>query len=415
MHKPSKLIFRDALIVLLFLKVFILLLMGFLHFFESLNPIEKALSTLDFRDLYYHQNEHFTEPDNKNIVIINTGSLTDSSVGGFRQELSDVINQINIGNPSVLAVDILFDKNSNDPIADALLIENLTESSRLIMATDSSAEPGSIEISNANKGDIRLSSDSLNAQRFYPIKEGNDFKLKKTFALEVTQAIKPSIIEELDQNNFEKDIEIDFRYHPWKYNNLLDTTPLNPNYFDVIEASAFLDSNLLEKIKQRSLIKDKIVLIAHISNKDAGNLYDIEDRHIVPHANSEIIDKRPISPGIFIHAEVIQMFLNNRVMNCWPNWFIAILENTIIYLVALGFCWIAARSIWFKPIVIPLVFILCFAFIWASLILRDNLLFWTVGSLNIQIILLIETIEFYEPIAHWLHKKYKFQTFFSHE
>jgi CHASE2 domain-containing sensor protein len=386
-----------------------------MHFFESLNPIEKALSSLDFRDLYYLQKERKALPDTKNLLIINTGSLSDSSIGSFREELADVLVQTSSCSPRMVAIDVLFDKNSADAFADMALLEALGNCPNLVMATDTTFKSTLPKIHKSSSGQITLCSDSLSPQRYYPLKSNTDGALIETFALQIARVTTPDITEELSKVSYRSDIEIDYRYHPWKYNNVLDTLPFEPHYFDVLEAGDILDSAQFEKIKSRNLIRDKIVVVAHIASKQASNLFDIEDRHIVPHANTEIIDKRPVSPGAFIHCEVIQMYLNKRLIAHLPFWLEVLIEYLILLLIACFFVWIAHQSIWFKPVVIPITFILCFVFIWLSLFMRDHLVLWAVGTLNLQLILLIETVEFYEPIAKWLHKKYRFHTFFSHD
>jgi hypothetical protein len=77
--------------------------------------------------------------------------------------------------------------------------------------------------------------------------------------------------------------------------------------------------------------------------------------------------------------------------------------------------YLAHASMWFKPIVLPLSFVFIFILVYTALILRDNSIYWSVGSLNLQIVLLIEAVEFYEPISIWLNKKWRIKSYFHHE
>jgi CHASE2 domain-containing sensor protein len=121
-----------------------------------------------------------------------------------------------------------------------------------------------------------------------------------------------------------------------------------------------------------------------------------------------------VNPGVFIHAEVLQMILNNRFLQPMNTIWTSVIENLLLVLIAILYIKISNGSAWFKPIVVPLAFALSFLFIFISLTLRDSHTVWNVGFLNLQIILMIEVLEFYEPIALWMNRKWKIKTVFSH-
>jgi CHASE2 domain-containing sensor protein len=412
----NKAFFKDLIAIVLMLKIVLLLFAFVIHFFESLNPIEKALEEIEFADLYYKQEERTRVPEENNIVIVNTGSIQAEAIGSFRSELAQCISMVNSCNPSVLACDIIFDKDSNDPIADQELLASLAKCKNLVLGANKEDKGGNqyplLHIAHANYASLELVGDSLEVIRAYPFKKSDGKEIENTFAYSIAKKVNPSINENVFSSIHDNVLDIDYQYHSYKYNNLLDTlTESHPWEFNVIEANQ-IDSSNYDRLQE--LLKDKIVIFAHLGSGEASNLFDIEDRHLSPHGNKDIFHRAPITPGVFIHAEVLQMILNNRFLNPVSSIWLSIIENLILMLVAFAYIKIANGSNWFKPIVVPLAFALSFLFIFISLKLRDNHTMWNVGFLNLQIILMIEVLEFYEPIALWMNRKWKIKTAFTH-
>jgi CHASE2 domain-containing sensor protein len=412
----KKAFFKDLIAIVLMLKIVLLLFAFVIHFFESLNPIEKALEEIEFADLYYKQAERTRVPEENNIVIVNTGSIQAETIGAFRSQLSQSISMVNSCKPSILACDIIFDKDSNDPIADQELLTSLAVCDNLILGTRKEVavkeQSPLLHIDNAKYASLELIGDSLEVIRSYPMRENDNHKIENTFAYVIAKSVDQNINEIDFASIHHNELDIDYQYHSYKYNNLLDTlTESHPWEFNVIEANQ-IDSSNYSRLKE--LLKGKIVIFAHIGIGKASNLFDIEDRHLSPHGNEDIFHRAPVTPGVFIHAEVLQMILNNRLLYPVNSIWRSIIENLILILVAFTYIKIANGSNWFKPIVVPLAFALSFLFIFISLKLRDNHTMWNVGFLNLQLILMIEVLEFYEPIALWMKRKWKINTTFSH-
>jgi hypothetical protein len=407
---------KDVLAVVVMLKLVLIFFAFIIHFFESLNPIEKALEEIEFADLYYKQEERRRIPEENNIVIINTGSIQYNSIGEFRSELASDIAWVDSCKPAVVACDIIFDKNSNDPIADQELIASLSNCKNLVLGASSEKKSSNdsplFTIPNASYASLELVEDSLEVVRAYSLKNEVTKSIQNTFAYQLAKKANPNINENVFSSIDENELEIDYQYHSYHYNDLLDTlTESHPWEFNVIEANQ-IDSANFSRLQE--LLKDKIVIFAHLGSGKASNLTDIEDRHLSPHGNEDIFHKAPVTPGVFIHAEVLQMILNNRFLYPVNTIWISIIENLLLILIAILYVKIANGSVWFKPIVVPLAFALSFLFIFISLTLRDSHTAWHVGFLNLQIILMIEVLEFYEPIALWMNRKWKIKTAFSH-
>jgi len=414
--RNKRTLIKDVLAVVLLLKLVLIFFAFIIHFFESLNPIEKALEEIEFADLYYKQEERTRIPEENNIVIINIGSIQTQSIGDFRSELANDITWVDSCKPAVVACDIIFDKNSNDPIADQELIASLSNCKNLILGANSEKKSSNdsplFNVSNASYASLELVGDSLEVVRAYSLKNEDTKGIQNTFAYQLAKKANPNINENVFSSIDENELEIDYQYHSYHYNDLLDTlTESHPWEFNIIEANQIDSSNFT---RLQELLKDKIVIFAHLGSGKASNLADIEDRHLSPHGNEDIFHKTPVTPGVFIHAEVLQMILNNRFLYPMSAIWTSIIENLLLIFIALLYVKIANGSVWFKPIVVPLAFALSFLFIFISLILRDSHTAWHVGFLNLQIILMIEVLEFYEPIALWMNRKWKITTVFSH-
>lgn len=397
---------KDVLISLFILKVFLLFFSFVLHFFESLNPIEKALTEIEFSDLYYKQSHKRPIVEENNIIIVNTGSLVSNSKGEFRSSLAEIIGKIDSCSPSVLACDIIFKGNSEDPLADELLIQTLSTCRNLVLGVEkfNSTNVFTSRLTNSISGELFLEGDSLEVARTY--------NLNHSFALAVARQANINLNTNLQGFIQDSIVEIDYKYHSYKFNSLLDTTiQRNSSFFDLVEGSD-LQNRSVNQLK--NYFFNRIVLFAHVGNGIASNRYDIEDRHLTPHGNEDIIHRSAVTPGVFIHAEVIQMLLNNRFAKPINEWLKFAIENILLFIVALFYIKVSKSSIWFKPIVIPFAFSMSFLFIYISLLLRDELVLWQVGFLNLQMIVLIEILEFYEPIALWMKKKWKINTVFKH-
>ena len=222
---------KDLLVMVLILKVFLLFFSFVLHFFESLNPIEKALAEIEFSDLYYKQNHRERIPEENKILIVNTGSLSNNSKDEFRNDLANVISRIDSCAPSVLACDMIFKGNSNDAIADQWLLQSLSSCRNLVLGSESSnANPAlTASLLNSISGNLELNGDSLAVIRTY--------KLNHSFSYAVAKQANVNLNTELNGAIEDSLIEIDYHYHSYLYNNLSDSSTVrNPHIIDVVEA-----------------------------------------------------------------------------------------------------------------------------------------------------------------------------------
>jgi hypothetical protein len=119
------------------------------------------------------------------------------------------------------------------------------------------------------------------------------YNLNHSFALAVARQANINLNTNLQGVIQDSLIEIDYKYHSYRFNSLLDTAiQRNPKFFDVVEGS---DLQNLSVNELKNYFFNRIVLFAHVGSGNASNRYDIEDRHLTPHENEDIIHKAAVS------------------------------------------------------------------------------------------------------------------------
>lgn len=84
------------------------------------NPVEQAFENFHMTDVYYEMSRSENIEMNNDIVLVDMVELHD------RGEIGQVIQQINSCHPKVLSVDLIFYKEGDDVLANAILLEPLT-------------------------------------------------------------------------------------------------------------------------------------------------------------------------------------------------------------------------------------------------------------------------------------------------
>ncbi len=388
------------------MKLVVLLFLGVMHLFESLNPLELAIQEIDFLDLYYNQEHKSNEPESMDIVFINSGSISDSTLLDFRSNFTNILNAIDKQSPSVVGIDIEFELKTNS-YTDSNLTTALNSFPHLVMGAY--GKKNAVYSEKAVQADISLIGDLTATKKYYQLKTGDTL----SFALALAQEF---LKKELDVES--DPILIDYRYD---YSNTVDWEKIDSdnssNSIATIEGNDIL-KNLEDSVylgRLNFFLKDKIVLIGHLGKDSVANPFDSEDKHIVPGGHQNLIGKVPTTPGIFIHTQALEMLINDRIIQEFKGVWRILVEWVLLFMIAILYVYLAHASMWFKPIVLPLSFVFIFLLVYVALLLRDSSIYWAVGALNLQIVILIEAVEFYEPISIWLNKKWHIKSYFSHE
>ena len=85
------------------------------------NPVEQAFENFHMTDVYYEMSRGDDIELNDDIVLVDMTELID------RGEIAQLIQQINACKPKVLSVDLLFPKEGDDVLANAMLVSAIDE------------------------------------------------------------------------------------------------------------------------------------------------------------------------------------------------------------------------------------------------------------------------------------------------
>jgi CHASE2 domain-containing sensor protein len=267
------------------------------------NPVEQAFENFHMTDVYYEMSRSENIELNNDIVMVDMVELRD------RGEIGQVIQKINACQPRVLAVDLIFYKEGDDVLANAVLLG----------AIDEAEEPIVFSSKLVDYDEEKNSFATLIPSFFAPM---GDY----TFAYgNVKQDREGGIIREytLSQKYNEKPmyslayqtacIYMGEKPHEQEVNDRLivygDTDFPVINFKDVREYD--------------DLLKDKIVLL--------GTYSDEEDAHFTPLGKM---------PGMKVQAYSILSYIQNRNIKDMPIWLSILLAFILCYLSSWANYWI---------------------------------------------------------------------------
>lgn len=392
MYRPPRLI-KESFVVTILTLLTALLVFIFPLNLKVFNPVKKAFKKIDLLDIYYShiKAEKTGFGEQKEVVLLNIGKLN-------RQEIGDVIEKLNGFDPKVIAVDVGFIEKGNDSI-DNPLREVLTNAKgKLVFA--SRLDGGEVTGLNSFFGDFNEGYANLIAEgdpAFSPVRKVN---LKKgdyrSLAYEVVGAYDPDRIQNLQE----------------RYN--LDE-PILINYYGYHNRFIHFEHDELSGNAKEAL-KDKIVVVGDygltFNNKD-----DMLDRYHTPMNKYGAGVGYPDMKGVLIHANIIQMLLDETIIVKVPkfiNWIVSLII-AFFTIVVFSFYFVK-RHLWFHIVakVIQVVF--------ALLLLLFSILLYVYANIKFEpeyllllVILSVDVLYFYEAIAAVLYKKFKIKSYFIHE
>lgn len=270
-------------------------LLGSLVFnIEFLNPVSNAIKNFSITDLFFEVEHNGSHPEiNQMITLVDISDVTE------REKIADIIDEINICNPWVLGVDVIFEGVKFDSLGN----ERLTESVKIIKEKSIFAN----KLTNYSSANMGFTD---NVQSFFAdelsIKEGyvnltdnlqgtciRDFIITSSFKGEKKLSFPTRIMLEVDNNlNIETD------------------DPILINYCNV--KFPIVKSN--EIIENADLIENRIIIV--------GSLDDESDMHNTPLGKMA---------GIEIQAYTLLTLLEHQNARYIPMWL-----NLIISLLVCG-------------------------------------------------------------------------------
>jgi CHASE2 domain-containing sensor protein len=394
-HFTKYLYERDTLFATISVFVFLILLGMIPVNFYVLNPMKMALKDFDFNDIAYSKLEKGKyDSIDRRIVVVNTGRVD-------RAELGFLIEKVNTYQPKIIGVDHFFDED-REPEKDSILREAFRKTKNLIGVSIGYWENDSFKIAPntfdnviAKRGYANLIGEDIGTIRqFSPFEKVNHEKYPQ---------IATAIVKEYDHKAYEK---LEKRH---KSQEVINYTKRVDRY-QVLTADQVMTDNVDTTGPVK--IKDRIVLLGYVSD----NPDDIEDKKFTP-MNVKFVGKaHPDMNGIFVQANIITMILDGAYVKKMPKWVAWVFAIIIGWIhMSLFIRYYLESHIWFHLVakLAQLFSVLFFAYL--GIFLYDKFRIKLEMKYTLYVIALaVDVIYFYEAFVTWLHRKYHFQTIFSH-
>jgi len=390
-HFTKYLYERDTVLATITVFVFLILLGLIPINFYVLNPMKIALKDFDFNDIAYAKLGKGNDSLDRRIVIVNTGHLD-------RAELGFILEKVNSYKPKVIGLDIYFNAEK-DPEKDSILREVLGKTKNLVAVSVATPLEHDFTINKnyfddvlSKRGYANLIGEDIGTIRYYSPFENIDHQKYP----QITSAI----VKEYDSVAFNR---LEKRHKEVESINYTRRT----HQYQVIESE-----DLLADIVEGSVMENKIVLLGYINNDPN----DVEDKKFTP-MNDKFAGKAiPDMNGIVVQANIISMVLDGnyiKKMPAWVAWIFAILIGWVH--MSLFIRYYLESHIWFHLVAkLAQVFSAIF-FAYLGIFIFDKFRIKLDMKYTLYVIVLaVDVIYFYEAFVGWLHRKFKYQTIFSH-
>ncbi|RZJ82379.1 MAG: CHASE2 domain-containing protein [Flavobacterium sp.] len=354
-----------------------------------LDPFKLALQDFNYNDLAYAK-----MGKNKNFAVDTNIVVVDIADAG-RMEIANMIQSSVDAKAKVVGVDVLFNV-AKDAVADSMLKSLFNRNDKVVMAYNLADEnhhfkhTGYFYSDARSKGYANFVGEEKGVIRYFKPQVEDQKYL--SFATNIVKIAKPIAYDSLKERD--KKIEIiNYRRSSSKYL--------------VVSGHKLLNGEL-----ESQVLRNKIVLLGYV----AKNEYDIEDKHYTPLNPLFAGRSTPDMNGVFIHANIVNMLLDEAYADKSPAW--------INWLIAFIFCWLHMAffikyslegHVWFhlKAKLVSLIMAVAFVYLGLWLFYHFDTQLNMTATL-VAVILALDVLYFYESFALWLHKTKGYKTIFSH-
>jgi len=397
-HVTKYLYERDTLFATISVFVFLILLGMIPINLYVLNPMKTALKDFDFNDIAYAKLEKGKyDSMDRRIVVVNTGHLD-------RAEIGFLIEKINTYQPKVIGLDIFFTKpHEDEPEKDSILREAFKKTRNIVGVSVGYWDehgfkivPNAFDDVIAKRGYANLIGEDIGTIRYYsPFEEVDHKKYPQ---------ISSAIVKEFDSLAYEKLVKRGKHEDGINYTKRVDK-------YQVLTAEQVMTDNV--DTTGQVKIKDRIVLLGYVNLENPD---DVEDKKFTP-LNIKVAGKAiPDMNGIFVQANIITMVLDGNYIHKTPKWVAWVLAIVIGWIhMSLFIRYYLESHIWFHLVAkLAQVFsVILFAYL--GIFIFDKFAIKLEMKYTLYVIALaVDVIYFYEAFVGWLHRKYNFQTIFSH-
>ncbi len=391
MKLKTKLLIKDTILATLFTSLLILCVSFLFINISFFDPISKTLKDFSFLDVYYSENFNATNTVSQDIIIINIEQRD-------RFEIAQLLETIKAEEPKVIALDIIFKEQReqfiDSMLANALQGDNIINS--YLIKEDNVIANHDIFNNSGKKGFINLNFDDKTnvIRKFASQKEINNNK-HYSFASQVAQSFSDSNWKE---NNFDKKLsqENTIKFHG-------DYTTFLTFGFD-----EFMQNN------NKALLKDKIILLGYLGTP-TGDINDVEDKHFTPLNKVTAGKSNPDMFGIVVHANIINMLINNDFMYSVSTIWIGIITFLFTFLGIMYFIWVEDRitTVQFFTLKKIVLFLFTVILMWISLwFFKMDIILKTAPIIGITLAA-CSFIAYYKYVFRYIQKRTKWKNYFQ--
>ncbi|AOW20329.1 hypothetical protein LPB138_06390 [Urechidicola croceus] len=354
------------------------------------NPLKKAVKDFSFLDVYYSESLGETTKISPKIIIINIEQKD-------RFQIAQLLQNLIKSNPKVIGLDIIFKEKkevfSDSILASALNSDKVVQSYLIENKKIINNDP--IFHNNKSKGYINLNFDSKTnvIREFIGIKK-IDNKIYNSFSTEITKKF------------------LEDKWEEFKYDKRL-TKNKSIKYQGQLNSFLTFGFDEFELLDNKSIVKDKIVLLGYLGTP-TGNIYDIEDKHFTP-LNKEVAGKSiPDMNGIIVHANIINMLINNDFMFQVSDFWIGIFSFLFSFICIMYFIWLDKKNmVSFMSIKKLVLFIFTVVLMWFSLWLFKKGIVLKTTIIIATTLLSCAFIPYYKYLIKKIQTKIKWKSFFQ--
>lgn len=374
-----------------------------LHMFDS---IEQTITDFDINDLIYLDIKDTSEATTltPSIVLVN--------IAKSRTEISKQIDIIESYKPKIIGVDAWFKGNSQVQ-SDSLLSFILHKYDNIVLAGYLQGENKHKDIHQDNLNFVKS---TLNGIQDIPHGYAN-------FVAERENTVRYFSPKEIinEDTVYSFTMEIIKRANYQAFNRILQRDyPIEYIYY-TLNSKSFLRFDSIELYSHRhdlEQLKGNIVILGQLGNSlkiDSSTL--LEDLNFTP-LNKKLSGRSlPDTYGAYIHANILQMMLDNKMTNRIPLFIEVLLSFLICLLHMYLFVHIYLhRPMWFHVGTKFIQLLSSFLIVGCSLFLLGKLhLKLNTGIILLPILLSVECIYFYDAIVKYLARKRRgFNSLFLH-
>lgn len=358
--------------------------------FGAFDLYRLAFKEFSFLDTYYAQKmKADSQKINQDIIIINVNHLS-------RAKLAVLLAEIQREKPKVIGVDVIFNNSKkflvkNDELQKQLQKENVV-SAYAFKNREIIKNEADLGVFRHKLGYANFNFDEYNSiiRNFQPKYNLNGFTYT-SFGVRVAQRFYGAQKTFYWENN-KKSI-------PINYSGGL-------NHYYTFEAEEIL------KQEATPLLEDKIILLGYLGSF-IGNVFDIEDKHYTP-LNQEFMGKSmPDTFGVIIHANIIEMLINNNELYQSPTWSLILIAFIVTFFSIAYFLRLNKKRIELYMLVRKLTQLgFTILFVWIALWLLSLNIYFKITELIWYVVLSIECIWAYKILSIYLKKQFGWESYF---